>query len=131
MNESGALLAVALDQESMMASLREQEERLRRAALYDQLTGLPNRSLFYDRLTMAIRRAQRQPLHGYAVLFLDLDGFKAVNDTLGHAAGDELLVQVAGRIRAGLRPPTRRPASAATSSSCCWTAWPTRNSWLR
>jgi len=103
MNESGALLAVALDQESMMASLREQEERLRQAALFDQLTGLPNRSLFYDRLTMAIRRAQRQPLHGYAVLFLDLDGFKAVNDTLGHAAGDELLVQVAGRIRTELR----------------------------
>ena len=103
MNESGALLAVALDQESMMASLREQEERLRQAALYDQLTGLPNRSLFYDRLTVAIRRAQRRPEHGYAVLFIDLDGFKAVNDTLGHAAGDELLMQVAGRLRAELR----------------------------
>jgi diguanylate cyclase (GGDEF)-like protein len=103
MNESGALLAVALDHESLLASLREQEERLRHAALYDQLTGLPNRSLFNDRLTQAIRRAQRQPDSDYAVLFLDLDGFKAVNDTFGHAAGDELLVQVAGRIRAELR----------------------------
>ncbi|GAB7039869.1 MULTISPECIES: GGDEF domain-containing protein [Catenuloplanes] len=103
MNQSGALLAVALDQEFMLRSLREQEERLRRTALYDHLTGLPNRGLFLDRLRQAVDRARREPAYAFAVLFLDLDGFKAVNDTLGHAAGDQLLVQTAGRITALLR----------------------------
>ncbi|GAB7047902.1 substrate-binding and GGDEF domain-containing protein [Catenuloplanes indicus] len=103
MNQSGALLAVALDQEFMLRSLRDQEERLRRTALYDHLTGLPNRGLFLDRLRQAVDRAQREPAYAFAVLFLDLDGFKAVNDTLGHAAGDQLLVQTAGRITALLR----------------------------
>ncbi|MDP9799905.1 diguanylate cyclase (GGDEF)-like protein [Catenuloplanes nepalensis] len=103
MNQSGALLAVALDQEFMLRSLRDQEERLRRTALYDHLTGLPNRGLFLDRLRHAVDRAQREPAYAFAVLFLDLDGFKSVNDTLGHAAGDQLLVQTAGRITALLR----------------------------
>ncbi|MDR7278717.1 GGDEF domain-containing protein [Catenuloplanes atrovinosus] len=103
MNQSGALLAVALDQEFMLRSLRDQEERLRRTALYDQLTGLPNRGLFLDRLRRAVDRAQRDPAYTFAVLFLDLDGFKSVNDTLGHAAGDQLLVQTAARISALLR----------------------------
>jgi diguanylate cyclase (GGDEF)-like protein len=103
MNQAGALLAVALDQKAMLQSLREQEERLRQAALYDHLTGLANRELFLDRLGQAVRRAKRQQDYHFGVLFLDLDGFKAINDTLGHAAGDQLLVGVAGRIRAGLR----------------------------
>ena len=103
MNQSGALLAVALDQDALLQSLREQEERLRRAALYDHLTGLPNRGLFLDRLGQAVRRTKRQPDYCFAVLFLDLDGFKAVNDTLGHGAGDRLLVEVAGRISSELR----------------------------
>jgi len=103
MNESGALLAVALDQDAMVQSLRAQEEMLRRAALYDHLTGLPNRSLFLNRLEQATKRHRRQPDYRFAVLFLDLDGFKQVNDTLGHAVGDRLLVGVARRITRELR----------------------------
>ena len=79
------------------------EERLRRAALYDDLTGLPNRAYFRDRLTTAIARSSRRIGYRYAVLMLDLDGFKIVNDSLGHLAGDHLLQQVAGRLTASLR----------------------------
>ena len=77
-------------------------EELRRQALHDQLTGLPNRVLFWDRLSHRMSMADRRQA-GFAVLFLDLDNFKAVNDSLGHAAGDQLLVAVALRIRAELR----------------------------
>ncbi len=75
---------------------------LRRLAQYDELTGLPNRSLFVEQLARAIGRSQRKsaPL---AVLFIDLDRFKSVNDTLGHDIGDSLLKQVAGRLRKHLR----------------------------
>jgi diguanylate cyclase (GGDEF)-like protein len=103
MNHSGALLGVALDHNTMLRSLMEQEERLRQAALYDQLTGLPNRTLLFDRLNQAGHRAARHAGHFFALLFLDLDGFKAVNDTLGHAAGDQLLVIVAQRLTEAIR----------------------------
>jgi diguanylate cyclase (GGDEF)-like protein len=98
MNHSGALLAVALEHDSMLRSLREQEERLRQTALYDQLTGLPNRTLLLDRLAQAGERAARHAEQPYAVVFIDLDGFKVVNDTYGHAAGDAVLVEVARRL---------------------------------
>jgi diguanylate cyclase (GGDEF)-like protein len=98
MNHSGALLAVALEHDSMIRSLREQEERLRQTALYDQLTGLPNRTLLLDRLALAGARAARHEDQPYAVVFIDLDGFKVVNDTYGHAAGDAVLVEVARRL---------------------------------
>jgi diguanylate cyclase (GGDEF)-like protein len=104
MNHSGALLAVALEHDSMLRSLHAQEERLRQTALYDHLTGLPNRSLLLDRLTQAGERARRHVDHRFAVLFVDLDDFKAVNDTYGHAAGDEVLVEVAHRLTRMLRP---------------------------
>jgi diguanylate cyclase (GGDEF)-like protein len=78
-------------------------EQFTRAALHDPLTKLPNRTLFLDRLRLALSRAARL-VSPVAVLFLDLDGFKAVNDSLGHAAGDQLLVQVAERVRQCLRP---------------------------
>jgi diguanylate cyclase (GGDEF)-like protein len=103
MNQSGALLAAALDYSAMMAALREKEEGLRNAALHDHLTGLPNRVLLADRLEQAGLRAARRPGHRFAVLLLDLDGFKAVNDSLGHPAGDQLLVEVARRLTGLLR----------------------------
>jgi diguanylate cyclase (GGDEF)-like protein len=82
---------------------RSLEEQLRRQALYDHLTGLPNRQLFLDRLSQAMLAARRQPGHVYTVLWLDLDNFKRVNDTLGHLFGDQLLIEVADRIRAHVR----------------------------
>jgi diguanylate cyclase (GGDEF)-like protein len=103
MNHSGALLAAALDHDTMVQALREKEESLRNAALHDHLTGLPNRVLLADRLRQAGLRAARQADHRFAVLLLDLDGFKAVNDSLGHAGGDQLLVEVARRLTGLLR----------------------------
>lgn len=79
------------------------EEKLRRAALYDQVTGLPNRRLFLERLTRALEQPRRRASSRFAVLFLDLDGFKLVNDSLGHLMGDELLQVVGERLRADLR----------------------------
>lgn len=80
------------------------EEALRDAAFRDDLTGLPNRALFVDRLEQAIARGRRNPDPSFALLFLDLDRFKVVNDRLGHAAGDRLLMGVAERLRGHLRP---------------------------
>ncbi|MFC0532309.1 EAL domain-containing protein [Phytohabitans kaempferiae] len=97
-NHWAALLTVALDYQQVLAALREQEERLRVAAEYDHLTGLPNRTLFLERLREAMRAG-----HEFAVLFVDLDGFKVVNDSLGHDAGDGLLIQVANRLSHSLR----------------------------
>src|SRR5438270_3276201 len=80
------------------------EERLLHDALHDGLTGLPNRALFMDRLGQALAFQQRRADYRFAVLFLDLDRFKTVNESLGHTAGDVLLVQVPRRLRALARP---------------------------
>lgn len=80
------------------------EQRLADAALTDALTGLPNRAALQDRLAKSAARARRDPAYRYAVLFMDFDRFKQVNDSLGHEAGDELLRQIAHRLRATLRP---------------------------
>ena len=84
---------------------KRDEEALVHRVLHDGLTGLPNRQLLLERLRQAIERPDR-PAHaaGTAVIFLDLDGFKRVNDGLGHDAGDRLLVEVADRLRECLRP---------------------------
>jgi len=78
------------------------EADLQRFARYDSLTGLPNRSFFLETLERTLARAGRQPTR-IALVFLDLDGFKAVNDGLGHAAGDSVLQTIAERLRAGTR----------------------------
>ena len=80
------------------------EARLIHDALHDALTGLPNRALFLDRLALSLRRAERQPGYRCAVLFLDLDRFKVVNDGFSHAVGDQFLVATARRLTANLRP---------------------------
>ncbi|MCG5512409.1 EAL domain-containing protein [Ectothiorhodospira shaposhnikovii] len=82
---------------------RRIEEQLRHDALHDHLTRLPNRTLFVDRLQRAISRYRRSG-NGYAVVFLDLDNFKTVNDSLGHILGDQMLIQLGRRLQQCLRP---------------------------
>ena len=110
---------------------KQTETRLARQALHDPLTGLPNRELMLDRLNVAVARSRRRPT-SLALLFLDLDGFKRVNDSFGHDAGDDLLVEVARRLQRSLRPGdtvspgrrTRCSRRATSTSSSSPTSWP-------
>jgi len=90
------------DLERMRLTLVEQTERMHFKAMHDELTGLPNRSLNNDRIDQAISRASRKN-NCFAVLLLDLDRFKEINDTLGHGVGDQTLMVVAERLKCGLR----------------------------
>jgi diguanylate cyclase (GGDEF)-like protein len=94
-------LTVAERQVDLLAERKSLEEHLWQLARHDVLTGLPNRSLFTERLEQALAADASGP--GVALLFLDLDGFKHVNDSLGHVAGDRLLVQVGRRLQSVLR----------------------------
>ena len=82
--------------------LKAQQRELAEQARRDSLTGLPNRRVFVERLRQSMARARRQP-QTLAVMFIDLDGFKAINDRLGHAAGDRLLIEVATRLESSVR----------------------------
>ena len=97
-SESGLFTGVVRD----ISERKELEARLAEQALHDPLTGLANRALLMDRLERAVARLGRHPA-ALALLFLDLDHFKEVNDTLGHDAGDELLVEIAQRLRRVVR----------------------------
>jgi diguanylate cyclase (GGDEF)-like protein len=118
-NRSGEPVDVAIEVRPLVASeqkagyvytfrdigeRKRAEARLQHDALHDPLTGLPNRALFLDRLSLAFRRRARLRGQNCGVLFLDLDHFKQINDSLGHAAGDEVLCAVAERLRGALRP---------------------------
>jgi diguanylate cyclase (GGDEF)-like protein len=87
---------------SAINDLQRSEQQVRRLAYYDALTGLPNRVLFTDQLSRALAHAERNR-HRVATMFVDLDNFKRVNDTLGHRAGDQLLREAAARLSAVLR----------------------------
>lgn len=92
------------EQDRISRALEENKEHFRHAAFHDALTGLPNRPLLIDHLKLAIERSKLHHDHLFAVLFIDLDRFKNINDSLGHNTGDQLLVAIAGRIGECLRP---------------------------
>ena len=87
---------------AMAEEVKQEQAKLHRQANFDNLTGLPNRMMALDRINMEIHRAKRSSQR-FAVFFIDLDDFKAVNDTMGHAVGDELLVATGARVKSCLR----------------------------
>jgi len=97
-------LCYAMERKRVERALRQREEQLRHDALHDALTGLANRALFLDRLQIALRQYGRDPEKRFGLLYFDVDRFKGVNDTLGHGAGDDVLVEVARRLESSIRP---------------------------
>jgi len=102
-SEPGSAMPCLILQVQDITARRRAEEGLQQLAFNDTLTGLPNRRRFHDLLTRAVARAHVDPQQRFAVLFLDFDRFKLINDSFGHSAGDEFLVQVSKRLQARLR----------------------------
>ncbi|MFG6098750.1 EAL domain-containing protein [Leptothoe sp. ISB3NOV94-8A] len=96
---NGLVICVCRD----ISDLKQAQEQITHNALHDPLTGLPNRRLLLDRIEFALQRSRRHQTSHYAVLFLDLDRFKVVNDSLGHLVGDKLLIEVSKRLKQHLR----------------------------
>ena len=103
-SEPGSTVPCLILQLQDISARRKAEAGLHQLAFNDTLTGLPNRRRFHEHLTQAVERARIEPKHRFAVMFLDFDRFKLINDSLGHSAGDEFLVQVSRRVQAKLRP---------------------------
>ncbi|WP_420126259.1 putative bifunctional diguanylate cyclase/phosphodiesterase [Longimicrobium sp.] len=101
-DRDGATVRMAGSQTDV-SQRKQYEDQLLHDALHDTLTGLPNRGLFLDRLERALAYAQRHPEHHFAVIFLDLDRFKVVNDRIGHVASDQVLIALSRRLEACLR----------------------------
>ncbi|MDA0867350.1 MAG: diguanylate cyclase, partial [Cyanobacteria bacterium] len=99
LTEDDLLICVCRD----ISEIKQAQAQITHNALHDPLTGLPNRTLLIDRIELAIHRAQRLQNHQYAVLFLDLDRFKVINDSLGHSVGDQLLIAISERLKVHLR----------------------------
>ena len=99
----GPAVAQVLERKQLLVEKREAEARLLHEAFYDALTGLPNRALLLERLGHVVLRRKREPAHAFSVFFLKLDGFDVVNDSLGHPAGDRLLIEVGQRLVSHVR----------------------------
>jgi diguanylate cyclase (GGDEF)-like protein len=95
-------IALIIDNARKMADMEREQQHLTHTALHDPLTKLPNRTLLYDRLIQALNHANRNHTR-LTLLFCDLDGFKAINDTLGHQAGDHVLRTIAERLANSIR----------------------------
>ena len=100
-NDEMEVLATSFNQ--MTGSLRKMAEKLQASAIHDPLTGLPNRTLFMDRLRHVVDRAGRKTTSGFAVVFMDVDRFKFLNDSFGHSAGDQLLADLGRRLMTCVR----------------------------
>ena len=101
--EFGSMAGTELQLRQLLSDWELREQRLRHESVHDALTGLPNRTLFMRRLTDATLRARRGQDGLFAVLFLDVDGFKLVNDSMGHHVGDDMLVSIARRLEGCVR----------------------------
>lgn len=99
-----ALFRSHQDVQRELAERKRAEEKLAYDALHDALTGLPNRSLFLDRLTQRMDHARRHPQERFGILYIDLDRIKVINDSLGHAVGDQLLIETSRRLTRCMRP---------------------------